>query len=322
MHLPEVNKAIEQLYFDGALAQRAISIEVHSSDRETVITTWQCNMASMKVTDLKLPTVIRLQVTETGVVTGAELMDNFKGSQGIPCSQVYLNRILKSKIIGYSLADDDSLLHQELMFHCRHIYELMAAVTTFYRYCKTQPGTTHRLFNLTKAFVENDGMRITDHYQLDGSLLETEARLRFRPSDISLQTNGKIGYIRRIAFEAVSQKNGVVFSEKAAEITDSQGSEECVMNMMKLFALPWKALGREIGVRRNFFFSNLVPSSLYGVMIQAIALMVFPNNYNYFQHSLAGLQRNKDRPLCVGMALNIGELKKFFPEFREEDLYA
>ena len=94
------------------------------------------------------------------------------------------------------------------------------------------------------------------------------------------------------------------------------------MNMMKLFALPWKTVGREIGVRRNFFFSNLVPSSLYGVMIQAIALMVFPNNYNYFQHSLAGLQRNKDRPLCVGMALNIGELKKFFPEFREEDLYA
>ncbi|WP_297957168.1 hypothetical protein [uncultured Ruminococcus sp.] len=93
MRLIDVEAKLDALFFDDILAQRTISIDMYQIGSEIVITAWQCNMARLKTTDLKLPTVLRFVLDDTGIVTDAELMENFKGSQGIPCSQSYLNRI-------------------------------------------------------------------------------------------------------------------------------------------------------------------------------------------------------------------------------------
>lgn len=319
MILPDVNKRIDELYFDGALAQRAISVEIEPIDNKTVITAWQCNMASMKTTDLKLPTVLRM-VLEDGTVTEADLMENFKGSQGIPCSQKYLDRILKKQLIDIDFGEDDTVLHNELMFHCRHIFELVAASITFYRFCGSDIKKKNTLFDFTKAFQAENGLIVTDEYEINGEKTATKESFIFAPGDISMQKNGKIAAVKKMAVKAETVFSNGEKLDFSDEIHDIEGSNNVIMSVMKLFSGLWKGIGRKIGIRRNFYFTNLLPSSLYGVFIQAVALMVFKHNYNYFQHSLAGLQRSDERPLCVGMVLNMDELKKFYPEFREDDL--
>lgn len=319
MILPDVNKRIDELYFDGTLAQRAISVEIEPIDNKTVITAWQCNMASMKTTDLKLPTVLRM-VLEDGTVTEADLMENFKGSQGIPCSPKYLDRILKKQLIDIDFGEDDTVLHNELMFHCRHIFELVAASITFYRFCGSDIKKKNTLFDFTKAFQAENGLIVTDEYEINGEKTVTRESFIFAPGDISMQKNGKIAAVKKMAVKAETVFSNGEKLDFSDEIHDIEGSNNVIMSVMKLFSGLWKGIGRKIGIRRNFYFTNLLPSSLYGVFIQAVALMVFKHNYNYFQHSLAGLQRSDERPLCVGMVLNMDELKKFYPEFREDDL--
>ena len=321
MRLIDVEAELDALIFDDILAQRTISIDMYQIGSEIVITAWQCNMARLKTTDLKLPTVLRFVLDDTGNVTDAELMENFKGSQGMPCSQSYLNRILKKVTVGMSFNDDDTILHNENMLHCRHIFELTAAAMTFYRYCRSKLGHRNRIYEVTKAYPLEKGLRVHDEYIINGEKNVTEEELVFSAGDLTMLANGKLGSINRLLFEAVSYSDDNIVFKTSDSIENVSGSSNAVMSMMKLFAKPWKDIGRSIGIRRNFYFTNLVPSSLYGVLIQAIALTIFPNNYNYFQHSLAGLQRNQNIPLCIGMALDIDEIRKYYPEFREDDMF-
>ncbi len=321
MILPAVNKKIEKLYLDGALCQRAISIEMAPLGDRLEIVAWQCNMAGMKTTDLKLPTVLRFLLDGQGVVLEAELMENFKGSQGLPCSQPYLNRILKSRLVGMSFAADDTVLRHETILHCRHLFELTAAAITFYRYCRSNLDQKNTLSDLTRAYPTDAGIQIKDDYHINDTSLTLEQQLLFSPSELSLQATGEICYVKHMTLNTTIHSQSEAPVSICNEISDVSGNTNIVMSMMKLFSYPWQALGRKLGVRRNYYFTNLVPSSVYGVLVQAIALMIFPDNYNYFQHALAGLQRSQDRPLCVGMALNQAELREFYPEFREEDLF-
>lgn len=323
MILNEVCGLIDKLEFEGAMCQRAISLEIVPVENGTKITAWQCNMASMKTTDLRLPTVLLIILNEEGEVKEVELMENFKGSQGIPCSYAYLNRMLKAKLIGMSFLFDDSLMRNELMLHCRHLFELVAAAITFYRYCGGKNiQKKHDLFQLTRAFDSERGLTVKDEYHIDGKRFSAKQELVFRPSDIVLQADGKIGSINVLSLETEAYAEEEKVLQLEERIEDIRGSDNTIMSVMKLFSAPWKSIGKLIGVRRNYYFTNLLPSSIYGVLVQAISLKYFPNNYNYFQHSLAGLQRNGSVPLCVGMVLNKDELKVHFPEFREEDLLA
>lgn len=314
-------KKIKELYLDGALAQRALSIHMEPFECGYDIVAWQCNMASMKTTDLKLPTVLHIELDAEGVVTKANLLDGFKGSQGIPCSRKYLDRILSEKLMGISYESDDHIFRNELMFHCRHIFEVVAATISFYRYCKECLNERNSMWELTQAFESECGICVKEKYVVNNAEVEVEEKLVFESEGLTMQIDGKISDIRKMQFVVEGKLNKNPILNLSEEIEDIHGSDKVAMSVMKMFSRPWKQLGARFGFRRNYYFTNLVPSSLYGVVVQAVALLIFPNNYNYFQHSLAGLQRADNRPLCVGMVLNKGELSKFFPEFTQEDLF-
>ncbi len=321
MILEEASLAIDKLHFDDTLAQRTISIDMYQKDGNTVIDAWQCNMARLKTADLKLPTVLRFIVDATGCVLNAELMEDFKGSQGMPCSQRYLNRILKREVLGLNFDSNDTILHNENMLHCRHIFELTAASMTFFRYCRSGPEKHNRIYESTKAYSCDNGLFVRDEYTVNGKTTVIEEILDFSSGDLTMLSNGKLGSIKKLCFKAKAVRDDETVFTASENLVDITGSSNAIMSMMKMFAKPWKSLGKSMGIRRNFYFTNLVPSSLYGVLVQAIALTIFPNNYNYFQHSLAGLQRNDNVPLCIGMVLEPAEIKRFFPDFENEDMF-
>ena len=61
------------------------------------------------------------------------------------------------------------------------------------------------------------------------------------------------------------------------------------------------------------------PTAMYGLFIQALALLLFKDNYNYFQFVMAGLQKKDGVPLCVGISSDLEELQHFYPEFEFDD---
>lgn len=319
MLLKDVEREIESLYLDGALAQRIMSIDIRENNNGTDIITWQCNMASMKITDLKLPTVLLIRLDTNDCVYDVELMENFKGSQGIPCSQKYLNRIVKKCLIGRSFLDDDEIYRNKLMFHCRHIYELVAGCMSFYRYCLQKNQKKSSLFEYTKAFVTDEGILIEDVYKINDLEYRINENIFILMSDIELQKDGNIRNLKEIKLTGEIYLNNEKLLNYDHYTHSLEGHKNTMLGLLRLFAVPYNNLKNILGLKRNFYFTNLEPTAKYGLFIQAVSLLLFKDNYNYFQFVLSGLQKNGDTPLCVGIASNVEELQHFYPEFELDD---
>ncbi|MBQ9886955.1 MAG: hypothetical protein IJM37_08890 [Lachnospiraceae bacterium] len=313
MQIKQVNKIIDNLFLGDTLAMRTLSCNVDKNGDDTVITSFQCNMAQMKTTDIKLPTVIQYVLDDNGIVKSVELMDNFKGSQGISCAHGYLNKRLKEIVSGISFKEDKNILRDDVAFFCRHTFEVTAASVSFYRYLQANGLSEGAFYEETRADETEAGLLVVDKLACNDIHLNTEEKILFSPSNIKMTNDGKIGSLMDFKVIGTILKDAKTIDCFEETIKHENTPELVIMSMMRLFNYPWKRVGRELGIKRNFMCTNLVPSSVYGVMVQAIALTLFPNNYNYFQHAMAGLQRNNDVPLCAGMVVNFEEIKKYFP---------
>lgn len=79
--------------------------------------------------------------------------------------------------------------------------------------------------------------------------------------------------------------------------------------------------GINLGVKKRFYFSQLWPTSFYGVLCQSFALAMFNKNFAYFQHCIYGIQRDKERCYCIGVINDINEGIAMFEDYSIEDLY-
>lgn len=188
---------------------------------------------------MKLPTVIQITLAPCATVMNVELMDNFKGSQEMTCSKRYLNRILKRKLTGVSY-EEDTILRNENEFHCRHIFELIAATITFYRYCKKQLNQKNKLYECTKALLDKEGISMLDRYCVNEHEIWVEGKIIFRASDLSMNCDGKIEKIRHLQLKTTGYDKGRQFFASDEEISNIEGSTYTTMSMIKLFMEPWK----------------------------------------------------------------------------------
>ena len=194
-------------------------------------------------------------------------------AQPVKIGNLHPVTLVRNQLIDIDFGEDDTVLHNELMFHCRHIFELVAASITFYRFCGSDIKKKNTLFDFTKAFQAENGLIVTDEYEINGEKTVTRESFIFAPGDISMQKNGKIAAVKKMAVKAETVFSNGEKLDFSDEIHDIEGSNNVIMSVMKLFSGLWKGIGRKIGIRRNFYFTNLLPSSLYGVFIQAVALV-------------------------------------------------
>jgi len=321
MAVSELLSKIENLCLDNVLSQRVNSFEIIPMEKGTDIYACQCNMAEMRNIDIKLPTALHLVLDENACVIKAELLENFKGSQGMPCSLRYLNRILKEKIIGVSFLCGNEIIKDEFIFHCRHIYELVSGAMMLFQHSKANQVESVYAYDTTKAIVVQDGIMATDVFQCYGKQLKTEVHFIFEKSDIGMQENGKVARVKHLRIDAdIYEENEKILTMKE-EIKNAYNYDVVVLHFMKIFSKLWKGVGKYFNIRSGFYYTNLFPPTFYGIFVQLLALVLFPNNYNYFQHSISGLQRMDGKPLCIGIINNMEEGKRFFNTFCEEDLY-
>ena len=81
-------------------------------------------------------------------------------------------------------------------------------------------------------------------------------------------------------------------------------------------------LKSHMGVDRKvrFLNTNLLPGALVGLIVQAIAMQTFKNNYNYVMHVLTALQRPDNIPKCLGAIKNKMEAETYFKGYDFENL--
>ena len=301
MNQDTIYNDIEKLRLDNAYCQRVLEINITPVANGTKICAYQCNMAKLNETVLKLPTCIEISLTSEGIVKDVHLLDNFKGSQGASCSFPHLNTVLQSNLINRSFLNDEEILKQKKVCQCTHIYEITAAVVTFYRHCKDNLDESNVIHEETKAFSRDFGFDCSEKYRINDYIFEAEQKFSYDTAQLTVNESGKTFDIKQAEFEVVINNKMNEKKHYIDRIASINGSQESSLGLLRLFVKQWKIISKMLGVTQPFYFSNLVPTSFYGIFTQALILRIFPNNHDYFQYAIKQLQHSQGVPLCIGM---------------------
>lgn len=309
-----VNKMIEE--YDVSFVDvcaRFGGINFKSGPESCRMIMWQVNVARMKNTILKLPTIISLVLDRSGIIRHIHLHDTFRGSQGITCSWKYLNRNLEKELTGERFELTNPKIKDELFLHCRHIFELVNGGCSFYE-MNMQLGRNRGLVaEATVAGEADGGLLVDDILELNGKRYES-----------CFQIGNFRNKVRYGAGGTITKCDGISITDRREEINiqriEADNYPNFVRNVLKAVFPYWKKSLRELGAGHRFSCSHLFPPTFYGVLVQAISLVLFNGNYSYFQHTINGLQRVNESPCCIGVINSIGEGIKYFEGFRKDDL--
>ena len=71
----------------------------------------------------------------------------------------------------------------------------------------------------------------------------------------------------------------------------------------------------------KFYFSQIWGPTFFGILSQALGLVIFNNNYAYFQHCIYGIQHDDEgKPLCIGVSDDLDVVLANFPDFDLSDI--
>lgn len=311
---------INRLDMRDSICQRVTSYVIKENEQGLLCMAWQCNMAEFTSMTVKLPTALQVQIDHLGIVKEIELLKNFKGSQGIPCSSVYLNRRLKEVVLNTSMYDTGFFLHSKLNCDCRHVNELLCGLSALLEHKEIKNKKECYVYNVSCAKEISTGIMITDEIMVDDQHSISDLDFAFNKSKIEFGKDGGLKKMPKMTLhtELIHGES----CQKFDSILEDAGTRQAlILSFIKMMHTTWKNTGKSLGVWRDFCFSNLNPTSFYGLFIQCLALILYPDNFNYFQHSVKGLQRAQGQPLCIGMVETINEAEQCFPSFRVEDLY-
>lgn len=311
---------INRLDMQDSICQRVTSYVIKEHGQGLSCMVWQCNMAEFTSMTVKLPTALQVQIDHLGIIKEIELLENFKGSQGLPCSGAYLNRRLKEVVLNTSLYDTGYFLHRKLNCDCRHVNELLCGLSALLAQEEIKNKKECSVYNVSCAKETPTGIMITDEIIVNDLHSISYMDFEFDKSKIEFGKDGGLKKIPKMTLhtELVHGKSRQIYD---SVLEDAGTRQALVMSFIKMMHTTWKNIGKSLGVRRNFCFSNLYPTSFYGLFVQCLALILYPGNFNYFQHSVKGLQRVQGQPLCIGMVETIDEAEQCFPSFGVEDLY-
>ena len=280
---------------------------------------WQCNMADIQNYDVKLPTIIEIVTDGEGKISSVMLADNFKGSQGIPCSHTYLNRKLQ-KYTFEKFRSDNKVIADDMGTACRHTFELLYGACTFKEWCDGNSLSDCWLSETTSALINgNDEIESYDTVSINGSVYNTKIIISNFRGNIRYNIGGDIADCKNIRFLGfdIDGEEQIIGEPK---ILDSSCHNETKLKTLKILNRYWKNSGLRAGVKNRFYFSHLWPPTFFGILNQMFAVAVFNNSYSYFQHCIQGLQKASGSCACVGVCENINECSLYFPDFEIDDL--
>ena len=152
---------------------------------------WQCNFADVQNYDICLPTILYVETNADNQITCLRLNENFKGSQGIPCSYKYLNRRLQD-FIGLPFSQKESRISDDLGTGCRHTFEVLFGACAFREWCLQHHVKDGWLSESTASMHTEQGIIAVDRNAVNGSETATEIRISNFKETLKYDHNGAI----------------------------------------------------------------------------------------------------------------------------------
>ncbi|PID59162.1 hypothetical protein CSB45_01815 [candidate division KSB3 bacterium] len=300
---------------------RGTSIAKHEGAYQIIA--WQRNVARLQKMDVSLPTIVSLNLDQQRIIQDIALDPSFAGSQGLSCSQSYLQRMLTKHLEGrpFTLAHIDIMSIKFL--HCLHLQEVLQGALAFLEQHETSVCYNVDEIETGEAIDEGSDIRIVDVYEdSNGTSLSWELTLLDYKDRLCFGKNGEIRRIDHldIVFSSSSSKGEDIHLQTTIH---GDTPERIIAALLRFTLKCWKGLACQIQTKQKTFYNtNAFPISLIGLIVQSLGIVIFSNNYNYFQHILAALQREQGIPLCIGIVEHIEEAQTYFPEFSLEDVYS
>jgi hypothetical protein len=305
-----------------------IRVDTGNAGRMT-ITAWQRNFARLRKMDVSLPTIITL-VAENDpaknrwTVVSADLHESFKGSKGIMCSRTYLDRNMKELLIGRPF--DSTLVNYSRLdgFHCYHIVEVLKAACSYFLSLSlprfsVSPGDFFYEEEVIDCMVDDTSRLNICGYQIIKAKTPLFYRLAFHEllDKISFGKDGSLNFNHDLCCDFHFQNEAPLTETISASAGNGlySGMQKTLLRCITRIQdyLGTKAAGR-------MYHTNLYPPAFIGLLAQSLAMRYFNSNYHYIMHVLTSLQRDNERPLCIGSVKNMEELKRYFPNLDQKDL--
>lgn len=289
-------------------------------DNSVNMLAWQCNFADIQNYDIQLPTILSIIINPDGYISEISLHDSFKGSQGIPCCHKYLDRRLK-KFIGEKFDVLSKNLSDPCGTGCRHTFELLFGACAFYNRCISDTKSDAWLSETTSAVITDNGIIAVDRISVNSNESLTRLDINNYKDSLKYSESGAICSCEDMLINGYSLDGTEMEQIGVSKTLSAVTKDKFIMKMMKLLSRYWISSGKRLGVSNHFYYSQLWPPTLFGILNQAFAISIFGNSYSYFQHCIMGLQKDEKSCNCIGVCEDIDECNKYFSDFTIEDLY-
>ncbi|WP_410511176.1 hypothetical protein PaeBR_13780 [Paenibacillus sp. BR2-3] len=285
-------------------------------DGKVRIIGWQRDITRMRKQDVSLSFMVHLTVNRDGIIEEAAVDDLFNGGKGVLCSKEYLEHKLKEELEGQLF---DKKLAAKLRFDkfkCFHIFEIMSGIYSSYFMYRNEEHTGSRLF------YEED---IVDIYASNGNLYLTGLQSFIGKEDIHY-TVVLYDVFNNITFdlEGYMKLKAPILAEfylnqqlvYADELYQKE-KDYIFIRMQKFLFVCVEKLKAALfpDFTDKMMNTNLAPSAFIGIIMQAIGIRSFSNNFNYIQYIMTAMQRPRKMPGCIGAILNEEEAVKYFEGF-------
>ncbi len=319
----EIEEAQARLSLNGGICARFGGIQISAGGERTKILAWQCNMADVQNFDVRLPAVVEIILDSRDKIESIELKPNFKGSQGIICSGAYIGRRLQKVLTGEELSSANVVVNNPCILHCRHTYELVYGAACFLENVRKNGDDSglHHVAESTVAYSNGSELECFDEIEVDGRTSQTKICIGNLTGNIEYDRSGKVINVQNISIRGFT-KNGPDWTPVKKPVSlSASGNKEYNIKLMKLLSPYWRASGKKLRVKTKFHFSQIWAPTFFGILSQALGLVIFNNNYAYFQHCIYGIQRTENHvPLCIGVSDDISDAMNHFKDFSIEDI--
>lgn len=324
--IAEIAERVLQAHYHSRSARFACGryrgTSISKRDGKYLIVAWQRNVARLQKMDVSLPTILTLELDRNRVIEKVSLHPAFAGSQGICCPHGYLQRMLDKRLHGMSFTPPHRNRMSTEHLHCVHLEEVLQGALSFLDQNEIPDDYDVDELEVCEAMDEGNDVRIVgDHaYKAEMTLHWELSCPDYRPR-LQFDKNGAIKSIDELAFEFTCSSSGG--QEARCVKTISTGTPESVVTSLLRFTLAcWRQVAAQYQCDLTAFHNtNSRPLSLVGLIVQSFGILIFSNNYNYIQHILASLQRDRGIALCIGAVSDIEEAKRCFPDFKLADFH-
>ncbi|WP_238651983.1 hypothetical protein [Paenibacillus piscarius] len=278
---------------------------------------WQRDITRMRKQDVSLSFMIHLTVSTDGLILEAAVDELFNGGKGVLCSRAYLEQKLKEELEGQRFDKKLAARLRYDRFKCFHLFEIMSGIHSSYFMQKQQAGDAPGAL-----FCEED---LVDIYAEEGNLYLNGLQAFSGQADIGYTvvlydvfnhiTFDQEGYMKlKSPIQAEFYLNGV--RVHADEIYQKE-KDYIFIRMQKFLFVCVEKLKAAVfpGYEDKMMNTNLAPGACIGIIMQAIGIRSFSNNFNYIQYIMTAMQRPRRQPGCIGAILNEEEAAQHFEGF-------